>query len=120
MQIAGGHPFLPPRQDANAPDLYIPVMAFGTYLMLCSLAMAASKRWSPDSMYGLVSCLAVTAASAHQSADTEQRGSHNKAALAGGLLSAQADPLLSCWWWPGCCWPHVQTCSCGPKKQRCC
>eukprot|EP00891_Asterochloris_glomerata_P003014 jgi/Astpho2/3014/e_gw1.00051.94.1_t len=54
-QIAGGHPFLPPRQDANAPDLYIPVMAFGTYLVLCSLAMAASKRWSPDSMYGLVS-----------------------------------------------------------------
>ena len=78
MQIAGGHPFLPPRQDANAPDLYIPVMAFGTYLMLCSLAMAASKRWSPDSMYGLVSCLARSSDSskAHTRVQTPSREAH--------------------------------------------
>ena len=96
MQIAGGHPFLPPRQDANAPDLYIPVMAFGTYLVLCSLAMAASKRWSPDSMYGLVSCLVHSSDSRggnYQSAHTEQRGSHNRAAAGWRTAGSTSRPL---------------------------
>lgn len=53
-QITGGHPFLPPRQDMNAPDLYIPFMAFCTYCMLCSLTLARGRQWSPDTMYGLV------------------------------------------------------------------
>ena len=115
MQIAGGHPFLPPRQDANAPDLYIPVMAFGTYLVLCSLAMAASKRWSPDSMYGLVSCLAHLSDSrgAHTRVQTQSREAHTTRLLLSGrtaeftsrplagvlvvarmLLAAEAETLL--------------------------
>lgn len=96
MQIAGGHPFLPPRQDANAPDLYIPVMAFGTYLVLCSLAMAASKRWSPDSMYGLVSCLCPPKRQqrgAPQCAETEQRGSPNKATVGWTTAEFTSRPL---------------------------
>ena len=54
-QIAGGHPFKPPRQDLNAPDLYIPLMALCTYCILGSIAMISRGRWTTDSMYALVS-----------------------------------------------------------------
>ncbi|KAA6422860.1 hypothetical protein WJX79_000938 [Trebouxia sp. C0005] len=54
-QIAGGHPFKPPRQDVNAPDLYIPLMALCTYCILGSIAMISKARWTTDSMYALVS-----------------------------------------------------------------
>jgi len=55
VQIAGGHPFKPPRQDVNAPDLYIPLMALCTYCILGSMAMISKARWTTDSMYALVS-----------------------------------------------------------------
>jgi len=29
--------FLPPRDDLNAPDLYIPVMAFITFILLFAI-----------------------------------------------------------------------------------
>lgn len=57
LQIAGGHPFKPPRQDVNAPDLYIPLMALCTYCIVGSIAMIAHAQWTTDSMYTLVSHL---------------------------------------------------------------
>ncbi|KAG8522627.1 Protein YIF1A [Galemys pyrenaicus] len=35
---------LPPRQDLNAPDLYIPTMAFITYVLLAGMALGIQKR----------------------------------------------------------------------------
>ncbi|XP_075771632.1 protein YIF1B isoform X2 [Pelodiscus sinensis] len=37
-----------PRFDINAPDLYIPVMAFITYLLVAGLALGTQNRFSPD------------------------------------------------------------------------
>ena len=39
-QVPGGFQFKPPRHDLNAPDLYIPAMAFNTYCVLSSLIYA--------------------------------------------------------------------------------
>lgn len=38
---------LPPRQDLNAPDLYIPAMAFVTYVLLAGMALGIQQRFSP-------------------------------------------------------------------------
>ena len=54
MQISGGHKYLPPRQDVNAPDVYIPFMAVATYCLLASVARALAGTFSPESMYGTV------------------------------------------------------------------
>ena len=54
LQIAGGHPFKPPSQDVNAPDLYIPLMALCTYCILGSIAMVYRAKWTTDFMYALV------------------------------------------------------------------
>ncbi|KAJ6663558.1 hypothetical protein lerEdw1_009637 [Lerista edwardsae] len=37
-----------PRFDINAPDLYIPVMAFITYILVAGLALGTQNRFSPD------------------------------------------------------------------------
>ncbi|XP_053253589.1 protein YIF1B [Podarcis raffonei] len=37
-----------PRFDVNAPDLYIPVMAFITYVLVAGLALGTQNRFSPD------------------------------------------------------------------------
>ncbi|CAM6100731.1 unnamed protein product [Calypogeia fissa] len=47
-QVAGGLTYKPPRYDINAPDLYIPMMAFATYVVLCGIAMGLSERWSSE------------------------------------------------------------------------
>uniref|UniRef100_F6YQG1 Protein YIF1 n=1 Tax=Equus caballus TaxID=9796 RepID=F6YQG1_HORSE len=39
---------LPPRRDLNAPDLYIPTMAFITYVLLAGIALGIQKRFSPE------------------------------------------------------------------------
>ncbi|CAO2584252.1 Protein YIF1A [Lemmus lemmus] len=39
---------LPPRKDLNAPDLYIPTMAFITYVLLAGMALGIQKRFSPE------------------------------------------------------------------------
>ena len=36
-----------PRVDVNAPDLYIPAMAFITYVLVAGLALGTQNRWSP-------------------------------------------------------------------------
>lgn len=38
--------FYAPRDDINAPDLYIPSMAFISYILLIGLAMGLSDRYA--------------------------------------------------------------------------
>jgi len=40
--------YLPPREDINAPDLYIPTMAFITYILLIGFVMGANFRFTPE------------------------------------------------------------------------
>jgi hypothetical protein len=58
-QISGGHKYLPPRQDVNAPDLYIPVMALWTYCLLLGVAALARSGpnggFKPETIYNSVS-----------------------------------------------------------------
>jgi hypothetical protein len=54
-QLSGGHKYLPPRQDVNAPDLYIPVMALWTYCLLVGIALFSSKTFKPETLYNTVS-----------------------------------------------------------------
>ncbi|XP_069500984.1 protein YIF1A isoform X2 [Ambystoma mexicanum] len=39
---------LTPRHDVNAPDLYIPTMAFITYILLAGMALGIQQRFSPE------------------------------------------------------------------------
>eukprot|EP00884_Botryococcus_braunii_P016940 jgi/Botrbrau1/392/Bobra.110_2s0047.1 len=49
-QIAGGHKYMPPRQDVNAPDLYIPFMAVFTYCVLSCVAKVGTGTFTPATM----------------------------------------------------------------------
>lgn len=40
--------YRPPRDDLNAPDLYIPLMAFVTWIILSSVARATQESFSPE------------------------------------------------------------------------
>ncbi|KAL6776845.1 HRF1 [Auxenochlorella protothecoides x Auxenochlorella symbiontica] len=52
--ISGGHKYLPPRQDVNAPDLYIPFMALWTYCMLVGIGLLARGGFRPEAVYNAV------------------------------------------------------------------
>lgn len=39
-----------PRYDVNAPDLYIPVMAFVTYILLAGVVLGTQSRFSPEQL----------------------------------------------------------------------
>jgi len=39
---------MPPNQDVNAPDLYIPLMAFITYILLIAFTMVTTLKFTPD------------------------------------------------------------------------
>lgn len=44
-EASGGEfPFKPPIYDINAPDLYIPLMAFGTYLVLAGFFLGINGK----------------------------------------------------------------------------
>jgi len=45
---AEGEVFLPPRDDINAPDLYIPTMAFVTYVLMIGFVMGTSYQFTPE------------------------------------------------------------------------
>ncbi|KAI8359874.1 YIF1-domain-containing protein [Choanephora cucurbitarum] len=47
--------FKPPREDLNSPDLYIPVMAVVTYVLLCGLAAGLHENFHPELLYVAVS-----------------------------------------------------------------
>ncbi|CDH56729.1 er to golgi transport protein yif1 [Lichtheimia corymbifera JMRC:FSU:9682] len=43
--------FRPPREDINSPDLYIPVMAIVTYILLCGLVAGQQGSFHPEQLY---------------------------------------------------------------------
>ncbi|CAD5118907.1 DgyrCDS7583 [Dimorphilus gyrociliatus] len=40
----------PPRLDVNAPDLYIPTMAFVTYILLAGFALGTKNKFTPEDL----------------------------------------------------------------------
>lgn len=44
----GREGFLPPREDLNSPDMYIPVMAFVTYILLSTLLAGLRGAFHPE------------------------------------------------------------------------
>ncbi|GMH43069.1 hypothetical protein BSKO_10991 [Bryopsis sp. KO-2023] len=50
-QIPGGPKYRPPRADVNCPDLYIPLMAFFTYILMASIPKVQSNEFTPEVMY---------------------------------------------------------------------
>uniref|UniRef100_A0AAF5CW75 Protein YIF1 n=1 Tax=Strongyloides stercoralis TaxID=6248 RepID=A0AAF5CW75_STRER len=46
---ADGQP-VTPKDDVNAPDLYIPLMAFITYVLLSGLVLGIQQRFSPEQL----------------------------------------------------------------------
>ncbi|PWY98751.1 YIF1-domain-containing protein [Testicularia cyperi] len=45
---SGAEGFLPPRDDVNSPDLYIPTMAFVTYIIQTSIILGLESRFHPE------------------------------------------------------------------------
>ncbi|KAJ6547323.1 YIF1-domain-containing protein [Mycena capillaripes] len=45
---AGQTEYLAPREDVNSPDLYIPLMALVTYILLCALHAGFQERFHPQ------------------------------------------------------------------------
>ncbi|GBL55155.1 Protein YIF1B-A, partial [Araneus ventricosus] len=39
-----------PRYDVNAPDLYIPSMAFVTYILIAGYILGSQNRFSPEQL----------------------------------------------------------------------
>jgi len=50
--------FQPPRDDLNAPDLYIPAMAFVSYILLAALQCGLQARFHPE-LFGVVATKAI-------------------------------------------------------------
>ncbi|XP_048497099.1 uncharacterized protein LOC104888827 isoform X3 [Beta vulgaris subsp. vulgaris] len=48
--VGGRLSYRPPMYDINAPDLYIPFMAFGTYVILAALLLGLRGKFSPESL----------------------------------------------------------------------
>ncbi|GAB7335247.1 hypothetical protein MBLNU13_g07661t1 [Cladosporium sp. NU13] len=40
--------FLPPRDDINSPDMYIPIMAFTTYVLLSTMIAGLNGKFKPE------------------------------------------------------------------------
>ncbi|XP_011628246.1 protein YIF1B-B isoform X2 [Amborella trichopoda] len=49
-QMGGKLSYKPPIYDINAPDLYIPLMAFGTYVVLVGFALGLNSKFSPEAL----------------------------------------------------------------------
>ncbi|KAM7263929.1 hypothetical protein ACFE04_001612 [Oxalis oulophora] len=48
--IGGTLSYKPPINDINAPDLYIPFMAFATYVVLAGISLGLSGKFSPEAL----------------------------------------------------------------------
>ncbi|XP_065867977.1 uncharacterized protein [Euphorbia lathyris] len=48
--VGGRLSYKPPLYDINAPDLYIPFMAFGTYVVLAGLTLGLNGKFSPEAL----------------------------------------------------------------------
>lgn len=44
----GSIEYVPPRDDINAPDLYIPLMAYATYVILCGIIYGVNRAFRPE------------------------------------------------------------------------
>ena len=54
-----GGPPPPPSIDVNAPDMYLPLMAFVTYAIIVAFVMGTSGEFTPEVMYVIIqSCTA--------------------------------------------------------------
>ncbi|XP_002529401.3 protein YIF1B-A [Ricinus communis] len=49
-KVGGQVSYKPPIYDINAPDLYIPFMAFGTYLVLAGILLGINGKFSPEAL----------------------------------------------------------------------
>ncbi|TCD66876.1 hypothetical protein EIP91_000774 [Steccherinum ochraceum] len=58
---AGQAEWLPPRDDINSPDLYIPVMALVTYILLAALHSGLQSRFHPE-ILGITASTAIVVA----------------------------------------------------------
>ena len=50
-QVAGGLTYKPPRNDINAPDLYLPVVGYIAYCVLAALVAAKAGAFTPDVLH---------------------------------------------------------------------
>ncbi|XP_039139367.1 protein YIF1B-B-like [Dioscorea cayenensis subsp. rotundata] len=48
--VGGRLSYKPPIYDINAPDLYIPLMAFGTYIILAGFTFGLLGKFSPEAL----------------------------------------------------------------------
>ncbi|PKA60989.1 hypothetical protein AXF42_Ash019978 [Apostasia shenzhenica] len=48
--VGGRLSYKPPVYDINAPDLYIPLMAFGTYIILAGFSFGLLGKFSPEAL----------------------------------------------------------------------
>ncbi|KAA8531418.1 hypothetical protein F0562_006229 [Nyssa sinensis] len=48
--VGGRLSYKPPIYDINAPDLYIPLMVFGTYVVLAGFSMGLHGKFSPEAL----------------------------------------------------------------------
>nr|CAD1819874.1 unnamed protein product [Ananas comosus var. bracteatus] len=48
--VGGRLSYKPPIYDINAPDLYIPFMAFGTYVILAGFSLGFLGKFSPEAL----------------------------------------------------------------------
>lgn len=48
--VGGRLSYQPPIHDINAPDLYIPFMAFGTYVVLIGFSLGIFGRFTPEAL----------------------------------------------------------------------
>ncbi|KAL2920958.1 Protein YIF1B [Bienertia sinuspersici] len=48
--VGGRLSYRPPMHDINAPDLYIPLMAFGTYVILATLLLGLHGKFNPEAL----------------------------------------------------------------------
>lgn len=47
---ADGTSPVPPKLDVNAPDMYIPVMAFVTYILIVGVSLGTQNKFSPEQL----------------------------------------------------------------------
>ncbi|ETN82381.1 Hrf1 family protein [Necator americanus] len=53
LKYGGGEDPVPAKEDVNAPDLYIPLMAFITYILVSGFVLGTQGRFSPE-MLGIL------------------------------------------------------------------
>ncbi|QLQ78763.1 hypothetical protein HG537_0B01120 [Torulaspora globosa] len=50
-QASGSLAFLPPKDDVNSPDLYIPIMGLVTYILVWNMQKGLQGSFNPENLY---------------------------------------------------------------------